>query len=247
MVLNDFCDWLKENTSLSDSSIEHYERGFRAVSKDMIEWNVIKKPLSEMTLAEYNIAVSIIFTNPNFSNKNKIGGRMYSNALKHYASFLKTNFEERIIEDELTKAVEEEKFLSQTEKNSIIKSRIGQGLFRKKLLQKYENRCIITGINDTRLLIASHIKPWEVSNNEERISKNNGLILSSTYDKLFDIGLITFENSGKILISNDLNVENRKILNLENGTVYDIKFSDLMKKNLEYHRDVRFLGNSGEK
>ena len=221
MVLNDFCDWLKENTSLSDSSIEHYERGFRAASKDLIEWNVIKKPLSEMTLAEYNIAVSIIFTNPNFINKNKIGGRMYSNSLKHYASFLKTNFDERIIEDELTKAVEEEKFLSQTEKNSIIKSRIGQGLF--------------------------HIKPWEVSNNEERISKNNGLILSSTYDKLFDIGLITFENSGKILISNDLNVENRKILNLENGTVYDIKFSDLMKKNLEYHRDVRFLGNSGGK
>lgn len=247
MVLNEFCDWLKENTSLSDSSIEHYERGLRAVSKDLIEWNVIKKPLSEMSLVEYNIAISIIFTNPNFINKNKIGGRMYSNSLKHYASFLKTNFDEKIIEDELTKAVEEEKYLSQTEKKSIIKSRIGQGLFRKKLLQKYENRCIITGINDTRLLIASHIKPWEVSNNEERISKDNGLILSSTYDKLFDIGLITFENSGKIIISNDLNAENRKILNLENGTFYDIKLSDLMKKNLEYHRDVRFLGNSGGK
>ena len=53
--------------------------------------------------------------------------------MKHYASFLKTNLDKKDINDEFTKAVEEEKFLSQTEKKSIIKSRIGQGLFRKKL------------------------------------------------------------------------------------------------------------------
>ena len=242
IVLNDFVDWLKENTPLSVSSIEHYERGFRAASKDLIKWNVIQKPLEKMSLSEYQVAIAIVFANDNFINKNKIGRRMYSTALKHYASFLKTNRIENSIDDDLSKAVEEEKFLTQTEKKSIIKSRIGQGLFRKKLLEKYDSKCIITGINDSRLLIASHIKPWEVSNNEERLSQDNGFILSSTYDKLFDIGLITFEDSGKILISKDLSVENRKILQIENGTCYDIRFSSKMKLNLEYHRDVIFLG-----
>ena len=241
-LLTEFSDWLKENTSLSDSSIEHYERGFRAASKDLIDWKVITKPLSEMTLPEYEIALSIAFIDSNFRTKNKIGRRMYSNSMKHYASFLKTNLDKKDINDEFTKAVEEEKFLSQTEKKSIIKSRIGQGLFRKKLIEKYENRCIITGINDSRLLIASHIKPWEVSSNEERLSKDNGFLLSSTYDKLFDIGLITFEDTGAILISKDLSTENRILLKLEKGTIYNIGYSTKMKSNLEYHRDVRFLG-----
>ena len=50
-LLTEFSNWLKENTSLSDSSIEHYERGFRAASKDLIDWKVITKPLSEMSLS----------------------------------------------------------------------------------------------------------------------------------------------------------------------------------------------------
>ncbi len=241
-LLNDFSEWLKENTSLSDSSIEHYERGFRAAQKDLLAWNVIKKPLSEMTLPEYEIALSIIFLNQNFINKNKVGGRMYSNSLKHYASFLKTNSNVKTINDELIDSIENEKSLSKTEKESIIKARIGQGLFRKKILQKYGNKCIITGINDARLLIASHIKPWEISSNEERLSQENGFLLSSTYDKLFDIGLISFENSGKIMISKDLTSYNQEILKLKNTNRYEIKFSDKMKNNLEYHRDVIFLG-----
>ncbi len=49
--------------------------------------------------------------------------------------------------------------ISNTEKEMIIKSRIGQGIFRDRIIQKYEH-CIITGINDNRLLLASHIKPW---------------------------------------------------------------------------------------
>lgn len=58
------------------------------------------------------------------------------------------------------------------------------------------------------LLLASHIKPWRSASNYERLSSENGLLLSPLYDKLFDIGLITFDDNMKILISNKLSCEN---------------------------------------
>ena len=64
--------------------------------------------------------------------------------------------------------------ISNTEKEMIIKSRIGQGIFRDRIIQKY-GHCIITGINDNRLLLASHIKPWRSASNYERLSSENGL------------------------------------------------------------------------
>ena len=99
--------------------------------------------------------------------------------------------------------------LNETERTAIVKSRVGLGLFRKKLLEKYNSTCIITGVSVKRLLIASHIKPWAVSDNEERLSDENGLLLSPTYDKLFDYGLITFTNLGRLLFhrSSPLRIE----------------------------------------
>jgi putative restriction endonuclease len=62
--------------------------------------------------------------------------------------------------------------------------RIGQEVFRRNLLNEI-SFCPITGITDKRILLASHIKPWRVSNNNERVDKNNGFIFSPTIDKLF--------------------------------------------------------------
>lgn len=62
----------------------------------------------------------------------------------------------------------------------------------------------MTGINLTDILIASHIKPWKVCNNPERLDKFNGLLLSPTYDKLFDSGYILFQDNGEVIISNVL-------------------------------------------
>jgi len=87
-----------------------------------------------------------------------------------------------------------------TEKFVRQKIRIGQSYFRKKLFSEIK-RCPIAGIDDKRLLIASHIKPWIHSNNEERVNPKNGLLLSPLFDKLFDkgIGLITFTVDKRIL------------------------------------------------
>ena len=130
--------------------------------------------------------------------------------------------------------------ISNTEKEMIIKSRIGQGIFRDRIIQKYEH-CIITGINDNRLLLASHIKPWRSASNYERLSSENGLLLSPLYDKLFDIGLITFDDNMKILISNKLSCENVSRINIDTNKMYVNNPSDEMMVNMRYHRQNIFV------
>lgn len=87
----------------------------------------------------------------------------------------------------------------ETEISQVVKSRKGQGVFRLRVIE-VEGRCRITGLDIPELLIASHIKPWSVSNNAERLDGNNGLLLSPHVDRLFDKGLISFENDGKLLV-----------------------------------------------
>src|SRR5690606_37116576 len=58
--------------------------------------------------------------------------------------------------------------------------------------------CRVTGVDDRRVLIASHIKAWKDSSNAERISGYNGILLSPHIDALFDDHLITFESDGRM-------------------------------------------------
>lgn len=76
--------------------------------------------------------------------------------------------------------------------------------------------------------------------NDEKINENNGLLLSATFDRLFDSGLISFKSDGKILISSLISNENIKKLNLEIKK-YDIGFTSNMKKFLDYHNELIFV------
>ena len=62
-------------------------------------------------------------------------------------------------------------------------------------------KCALTGCSVVRLLVASHAKKWSLSTNEERLDAFNGLLLSASADKLFDVGLISFASNGKLLVS----------------------------------------------
>ena len=90
---------------------------------------------------------------------------------------------------------------SEKSKEIVIQARIGQGKFREKLLNYWNNSCSVTHFSVPSLLIASHIKPWVESNPEEAISAYNGLLLTPNLDKAFDLGLISFSDEGKILLS----------------------------------------------
>lgn len=232
--------WLTANTSLSSSSIEKYARAVRTISKEMHEHSVIPKSLYSMSAFEIDIAVPAIMDNAYFIAKNSRGNHMYSNALKQYRMYL-NYVDEQPNCQEYVKTIQNDTSIPETERIAIVNARIGQGLFRDKLIEKYAGKCIITGIDHPKLLIASHIKPWAASTNEERIQVDNGLLLSATYDRLFDSGLITFDVSGKLYISSLLGTENTARLHLVPQTVYPLLVSPQMKQHLEYHGDTLFV------
>jgi len=94
--------------------------------------------------------------------------------------------------------------LPETERESVIKARIGQGIFRKELIEMWGGACAVTGVRLPNLLRASHIKPWRFSNNSERTNRYNGLLLLPQYDHLFDKGFISFDDDGCIVRSRAL-------------------------------------------
>lgn len=92
------------------------------------------------------------------------------------------------------------------DREQTIKSRIGQSFFRKAVLTSYNNRCCVTGLSVSELLVASHIKPWKDSDEKtERTNPCNGLCFNTLHDKAFDRGLITLDKDYRIIISSKLN------------------------------------------
>lgn len=121
-------------------------------------------------------------------------------------------------------------------------ARIGQGKYREALLEECPY-CPITLINDERLLIASHIKPWAVSTNKERLDSKNGYMLSPLYDRLFDRGLITFSSDRKLHVSNWISPKNVERMNLQEGKFYQqLPMDEERAYYLDYHREFVFKG-----
>lgn len=249
MKINDFESWLvtcQKSTGglLSSTTAKHYSQGLRTTSDDMITKNVITKRLEDMELYELDVAIFKIFNNAYFKSKNKKGNNMYSNAVKRFRTFIYLNTERGKAEIK-----EEQKILSNpniaiTEKEAIIKARIGQGIFKKNLITKYGGKCVVTGLKIKQALIASHIKPWAVCDNTERVDVNNGILLSATFDRLFDSGLISFKDNGQILISDLVSNEDINILNIKNKDKFEIKYNANMHKYIEYHNQYIFIGRA---
>jgi hypothetical protein len=105
--------------------------------------------------------------------------------------------------------------IGSTTKKSLIDARLGQGRFRKSVLKQWGRRCAVTSSVTERAIRASHIKPWRECTNRERLDPDNGLPLIANLDALFDAGLISFESSGLIVISNELSAAEQKVFSLE--------------------------------
>ena len=113
-----------------------------------------------------------------------------------------------------------------TERSGLVTTRVGHGAYRKRIIYRWEGKCAVTGFEKEQVLIASHILPWAKADNDQRLDVNNGILLSPTYDALFDRHLISFENSGKILLTEHIDPASfekihvtgkETILNLRNG------------------------------
>ena len=103
---------------------------------------------------------------------------------------------------------------TETEATILSKARRGQGRFRADLLNFWRGQCALTGVSSPELLRASHIKPWSSSSNRERLDLFNGLLLAVHLDALFDRALITFQDSGEMLISDRMPDRERHVFGL---------------------------------
>ncbi|SMN11913.1 putative type II restriction endonuclease [uncultured Candidatus Thioglobus sp.] len=128
-----------------------------------------------------------------------------------------------------------------TEKMVISKTRIGQEKFKQALIKEVGKVCPITQIDNSRLLIAGHIKPWSHSNNSEKLNPKNGILLSPLFDKLFDmrVGLITFTADKRIRLSKKLE-KNANRLGIVDGQIINNLKIDGREEFLQYHEKFIF-------
>lgn len=139
--------------------------------------------------------------------------------------------------------------LSEAGMNSIdrmvaTKSRgIAQRLFRGNLLRLWQGSCAVTSVQEPRVLRSGHIKPWADSNSQEKVDHFNGLLLIPNLDTLFNEGLISFENSGRILVSQTWRDDDKRRMHITPSLRLRRVHSE-SKPYLEYHRDMRFKRGS---
>jgi len=123
-----------------------------------------------------------------------------------------------------------------TEVERLVIQRIGQDIFRGRLMDYWQGRCPLTGISDPDLLRASHIIPWsECGSDAERLDVHNGLLLSALWDAAFDAGLVSFGDDGVALASPRLTCAAAGALNLKLGTKLS-HLTEVHQANLAWHR-----------
>jgi hypothetical protein len=148
----------------------------------------------------------------------------------------------RQVEDQIEGAIKNDTSIDSTEKHELVLARRGQGKFRRNV-EQIEQCCRLTGVSDRRFLRASHIKPWRLcESNHERLDGYNGLLLTPTWDHLFDKGYTSFSDDGLILLSKRFPEKVRFSLGVPAAQVTDAKaFTDAQKKYLAFHRSKVFL------
>ncbi|MEQ3702106.1 HNH endonuclease [Thalassolituus sp.] len=103
-----------------------------------------------------------------------------------------------------------------TEIERLVRQRVGQQSYRSAMMNYWGGCCSVTGIAVPEVLRASHAKPWsECSTDNERLNVFNGFLLSANLDSLFDRFLITFCDSGNLLISSTINTQQCSLLGID--------------------------------
>lgn len=153
---------------------------------------------------------------------------------KLFVDYFGEDLEDKEVEEEI-----KESGISDTEKETLVRARKGQGKYREGVLKECPY-CPITIVSDDRLLIASHIKPWVKSETREKTDPKNGFMFTPTYDFLFDRGFITFTDEQKMVVSPWLSKMTCSKLNLVDNKKYPLLPVEGRKHYLEYHRDNIF-------
>lgn len=149
------------------------------------------------------------------SNSSKLDKEVWSEFYKHWdvlpyeSEKLIAKLEHTTVE-KLNNIPEEELPKKGKTREQVVKVRVNQSFFRKSILAAYNNTCCITGIEQKELLVAGHIKPWGIDENN-RLNPRNGIAINALHDRAFETGLLTITTDFKIKISSILlNQTNKK-------------------------------------
>lgn len=144
-------------------------------------------------------------------------------------------------EDALQASIAEKEGLPETTRTALIQARKGQGIFKANVA-RFEHECRITHVHNPTHLIASHIKPWRESSDDERLAGSNGLLLTPSIDHLFDRGFISFSDEGEVLLSPVADQESLPRMGLLcDRPVFAGRFNADQRHFLDYHRQEIFL------
>ena len=230
---SDFFNYLKENQAFKSektyrdyitrlSYVSHFYRLDGSITEDDI--SIIIEGLTKT------------MNNRDRYNTPKTIGDLAS-GLKKFLEYVKSDYRKKISDSVLkdVSVLEQDSTINATEKEALVKARIGQGIFRQQLFDLWHG-CSVTECKTQTILIASHIRPWRQSNNKQRLDVFNGLLLIPNLDKLFDKGYISFRDDGRIIKSAFLPPKEYEIL----GVSDNMRLKSLNDKHfpyLKYHRD----------
>lgn len=221
-----FKNWIQENHK-QITRPEKYIGAIKTISNDLKRHIEISSLFHIQETNEIKELYKLYFSILAFEEKNSRGNHMYSRAFDLYLEFMSEN-QDNCFSDiiDIIKSNKEG-----GEKETLILARLGQGRFKNSLLKKGEG-CAISGYLNSSLLIASHIKPWSKCDNFEKVDPDNGLLLLPNFDKLFDRGLISFDDDGHVLISELFN--DAEVFGIKRSL--RIKLAEGSRNYMDYHR-----------
>lgn len=232
----DFYHYMVTYGGITKKTSGDYVTRMKFLAQDYpLDGNITKDMIDEILLQE---DVKRLHRNVYTSKKSLSDFRA---GLNKFLAFMQSDYHKQIQDSIISEinAVECDKTITVTEKDSIVKSRVGQGTFRGRLIE-YWHGCAVSRCPLTWMLIASHIKPWRNATNLERLDPYNGLLLLPNYDKLFDLGYISFDQKGKVMCSRLLEKHDRESLGLSND-LHLVKLESKHLGYLKFHNENCFL------
>lgn len=231
-----FKEWLIEDNKVRKSTAKHYAGAIYGRLTLMARQAGLSSCLYQVRdVRHLKEVIGQFKAMPDFIRLNQDGHRMYSSALSKFTAYLLAMGYEDSLEKDVQALLQKP---AGTERERWIKTRLGQGDYRKHLMALWGGQCSVSGYTAPDFLIASHIKPWRSSSDEERLDPANGLLLIPNLDRAFDQGYISFDARGQILISDVLSSPATL------GIYPSLKLRQVLPEQrlyLEYHRDVLYL------
>ena len=230
---SDFYNYLIDNQAFkARKTYRDYISRLRYVSRLYKLDKTITKDYLEFILSDLTRTMN---ERDHYNSKKGIGD--IASGLHKFLEYVQSDYRKRIGDSILNEElkIENDNIIKNTEKKALIVSRMGQGVFRQKLID-YWKGCSVTECSTFPLLLASHIRPWRKSSNQQRLDVFNGLLLIPNLDKLFDRGYISFDKNGHIIMSSFLPESEFRLF----GVSPTMCIKNLNNKHLpylKYHRD----------